>query len=54
MAFGLAIVSATVLGVDLLGPDAASPTPALGAPLYLLFFGTMAAWCSPASWPGGS
>lgn len=40
VAFGLAIVSATVLGVDLLRADAAAPQ--LGAPLYLLFFGTMA------------
>ena len=39
VAFGLAIVSATVLGVDLLRSE--SPSPA-GAPLYLLFFGTMA------------
>jgi hypothetical protein len=42
VAFGLAIVSATVLGVDLLRPESPSPTPELGAPLYLLFFGTMA------------
>jgi hypothetical protein len=42
VAFGLAIVSATVLGVDLLRGDPAGSTPALGAPLYLLFFGTLA------------
>ena len=42
VAFGLAIVSATVLGVDLLRPESPSPTPEVGAPLYLLFFGTMA------------
>ena len=40
VAFGLAIVSATVLGVDLLRSE--SPAPEFGAPLYLLFFGTMA------------
>jgi hypothetical protein len=41
VATGLAAVSATVLGVDLLRSD--SPTaPQLGAPLYLLFFGTLA------------
>ncbi len=43
VAFGLAVVSATVLGVDLLKPAAPSGTPDLGAPLYLLFFGTLAA-----------
>jgi hypothetical protein len=42
VAFGLAVVSATVLGVDLLRAGAPSPAPQLGAPLYLLFFGTMA------------
>jgi hypothetical protein len=42
VAFGLAIVSATVLGVNLLRTDATSPAPQLGAPLYLVFFGTMA------------
>src|SRR5215216_6462759 len=42
VAFGVAVVSATVLGVGLLRGDAPSPTPQLGAPLYLLFFGTMA------------
>jgi hypothetical protein len=42
VATGLATVSATVLGVDLLRSD--DPTaPQLGAPLYLLFFGTLAA-----------
>lgn len=43
VAFGLAVVSATVLGVDLLKPAAPSDTPDLGGPLYLLFFGTLAA-----------
>ena len=42
VAFGLAIVSATVLGVTLLRTDATSSAPQLGAPLYLVFFGTMA------------
>jgi hypothetical protein len=42
VAFGLAVVTATVLGVDLLRPPTASAAPQLGAPLYLLFFGTMA------------
>ena len=43
VAFGLAVVSATVLGVDLLRGPAAATGPSLGAPLYLLFFGTLAA-----------
>ena len=45
VAFGLGVVSATVLGVDLIRPpatSAASAAPQLGAPLYLLFFGTLA------------
>ena len=42
VALGLAIVSATVLGVDLLRSESPSAAPQLGAPLYLLFFGTMA------------
>jgi hypothetical protein len=42
VAFGLAVVSATVIGVDWLRPAAPSAAPALGAPLYLLFFGTLA------------
>jgi hypothetical protein len=42
VAFGVAIVSATVLGVDLLRSESPAPAPGLGAPLYLLFFGTMA------------
>ena len=42
VAFGVAVITATVLGVDLVKPAAASATPALGAPLFLLFFGTMA------------
>jgi hypothetical protein len=41
VAFGLATVSATVLGVDLLRADVPADTPALGGPLYLLFFGTL-------------
>jgi hypothetical protein len=42
VAFGLAVVTATVLGVDLLRPAAPTGTPQLGASLYLLFFGTLA------------
>ena len=45
VAFGLGVVSATVLGVDLIRPpatSAASAAPQLGAPLYLLVFGTLA------------
>jgi hypothetical protein len=42
VAFGVAIVSATVLGVDLLRSESPASAPELGAPLYLLFFGTMA------------
>jgi hypothetical protein len=42
VAFGLAVVSATVLGVDLLRAPGPSDAPQLGAPLYLLFFGTLA------------
>jgi hypothetical protein len=42
VAFGLAVVSATVIGVDTLRSAASSAEPALGAPLYLLFFGTLA------------
>jgi hypothetical protein len=42
MASGLAVVTATVIGVDLLRPATPTPEPQLGAPLYLLFFGTMA------------
>ena len=42
VATGLATVSATVLGVDLLKAGAPSDAPQLGAPLYLLFFGTLA------------
>ena len=42
VASGLAVVSATVIGVDLLRTTTSSTTPALGAPLYLLFFGTLA------------
>jgi hypothetical protein len=42
VAFGLAVVAATVLGVDLLRSSTPSDAPQVGAPLYLLFFGTMA------------
>ena len=42
MSFGLAVVSATVLGVDLLKPAVPSDTIELGPAFYLLFFGTMA------------
>ena len=41
VAFGVAVISVTALGVDLLKRPA-SDTPDLGAPLYLLFFGTLA------------
>jgi hypothetical protein len=42
VAFGVAIVSATVLGVDVLRSESPATAPEFGAPLYLLFFGTMA------------
>ena len=42
VAFGLAVVSATVFGVDFLRAGTTASAPQLGAPLYLLFFGTMA------------
>ena len=42
VAFGLATVSATVLGVDVLRSHGPTDAPQLGAPLYLLFFGTLA------------
>jgi len=42
VAFGLAVVSAAVLLVDLLRPAAPSGVPELGAAFYLLFFGTIA------------
>ena len=42
VAFGLAVVGATVLGVDLLRHAAPAAAPELGPPLYLLFFGTIA------------
>ena len=42
VAFGLAVVSATVLGVDLLRPPAPPADPAPGLPLYLLLVGTIA------------
>ncbi|HET6578668.1 MAG TPA: hypothetical protein VFG66_10105 [Gemmatimonadales bacterium] len=42
VAFGLAIVSATVLGVDVLRPATLPADPAVGSPFYLLVFGTIA------------
>jgi hypothetical protein len=42
VAFGVAVISVAVLGVDLLKRGTQSATPDLGAPLYLLFFGTLA------------
>jgi hypothetical protein len=42
VAFGLAVVSATVLGVDFLRPATPGANPEMGPPLYLLFFGTIA------------
>ena len=42
VACGVAVISATTLGVDLLKPATPSATPDLGAPLFLLFFGTLA------------
>jgi hypothetical protein len=42
VAFGLAVVSATVLGVDLIRQPSSADAPQLGAPLYLLFYGTLA------------
>ena len=41
VAFGLAVVSGAVLGVDLLRPASPAANPEMGAPLYLLFFGTI-------------
>ena len=41
VAFGLAVVSLTVLGVDFLRTQTPAATPQAGAPLYLLFFGTL-------------
>ncbi len=46
IAFGLALVSATVIGVDLLRAGAPSQPAPGGAPLYLLFFGTLAGLCA--------
>ena len=43
VAFGLAVVSLTVLGVDFLRTPSPAATPQTGAPLYLLFFGTLTA-----------
>jgi hypothetical protein len=40
VAFGVAVISVTALGVDLL--KRGNPSADLGAPLYLLFFGTLA------------
>jgi hypothetical protein len=42
-AAGLGTVSLVTLGVDLLRQGAPPGAPALGAPLYLLFFGTFGA-----------
>jgi hypothetical protein len=42
VAFGLAVVSAAVLGVDFLRPATPGANPEMGPPLYLLFFGTIA------------
>jgi hypothetical protein len=41
VAFGLAVVSLTVLGVDFLRGQTPSATPGVGPQLYLLFFGTL-------------
>jgi hypothetical protein len=41
MAFGLAAVSVTVLGVDYLRPEAPSSNVASGPAFYLLMFGTV-------------
>jgi hypothetical protein len=41
MAFGLAAVSLTVLGVDLIRPQTPSPAVAAGPVFYLLVFGTL-------------
>jgi hypothetical protein len=46
IAFGLALVSATVIGVDLLRAGAPPQPASGGAPLYLLFFGTLAGLCA--------
>ena len=43
VAAGLGTVSLVTLGVDLLRQGTPPATPALGAPLYLLFFGTLGA-----------
>ena len=43
VAFGVAVISATTLGVDLLKSAGPPTTPAAaGPPLFLLFFGTLA------------
>jgi len=41
VAFGLTVVSLTVLGVDFLRTQTPDAAPQAGAPLYLLFFGTL-------------
>jgi len=41
MAFGLSIVSLTVLGVDVVRPSTPGPTMAAGPAFYLLVFGTL-------------
>ena len=38
---GLALVGATVVATAVLRPPAGTTEPALGAPLYILFFGTL-------------
>ncbi len=42
VAFGVAVISATTLGVDLLKSAGPPATQAAGPPLFLLFFGTLA------------
>jgi hypothetical protein len=41
VAFGLAVVSLTVMGVDFLRGQTPSAAPGAGPQLYLLFFGTL-------------
>lgn len=41
MSFGLSLITATVLLVDLLRAPAGTSSPDLGAPLYILFAGTL-------------
>jgi hypothetical protein len=42
VAFGVAVISATTIGVDLLKAAAPTAPAAAGPPLFLLFFGTLA------------